>query len=193
MVGGGRPLALVVYREAASPEKQVNPVAELGTIKADISMLRQLLSCGLILIIGFLPCSLGAQESGVAVLYGIGSVFLNGAQGTNSSAITAGDVIQTSDTGAGNLSAPGSNVGIQSNTIARWQSGELALDRGSVFVATRAVFERLARDFKITPTSGDWTKYYVSRVSGTIQIIARKNKVTVSCGANSAGQARAAD
>jgi hypothetical protein len=42
-----------------------------------------------------------------------------------------------------------------------------------------------ARDFKITPTSGDWTEFYVTRASGSIQIIARKNSVTVTCGSNS--------
>jgi hypothetical protein len=40
-----------------------------------------------------------------------------------------------------------------------------------------------ARDFKITPTTNGWTQFYVTRSSGTIGIIARKNAVTVTCGA----------
>ena len=41
-----------------------------------------------------------------------------------------------------------------------------------------------ARDFKITPASGGWTEFYVSRVSGAIQIMARKGSISVSCGPN---------
>jgi hypothetical protein len=41
-----------------------------------------------------------------------------------------------------------------------------------------------ARDFKITPLASGWTEFYVTRVSGSIQIIARKGDVTVSCGAS---------
>lgn len=42
-----------------------------------------------------------------------------------------------------------------------------------------------ARDLKITPVSSDWTEFYVTRASGSIQILARKNDVTVNCGTNS--------
>jgi hypothetical protein len=43
-----------------------------------------------------------------------------------------------------------------------------------------------ARDFTITPTSEAWTEFYVTRTDGTIQVIARKNDVIVSCGGNTA-------
>jgi hypothetical protein len=146
-------------------------------------MLRKLMSCGLILLT---PCVLLAQETSAAMLYGTGSVYVNGAQVTNSLAVTSGDVIQTKDTGAANLSAPGASVVVQSNTIARFESGGLALDRGSISVATGKSMPVFARDFKITPASGAWTEFYVTRASGAIQIIARKNAITVSCGANTA-------
>jgi hypothetical protein len=118
--------------------------------------------------------------------YGTGSVYVNGAQLTNSLAVTSGDVIQTKESGAANLSASGASVVVQSNTIARFESGGLALDRGSILVATGKAMAVFARDFKITPASGAWTEFYVTRASGAIQIIARKNAVTVSCGANTA-------
>ena len=144
-------------------------------------MLRKFIIGCLILLT---PCVLLAQDTGAAVIYGTGSVFLNGAALSNSSAVTVGDVVQTRDNGVANINAPGATV-VESNTIVRFQSGGFALDRGSVSVATGKAMSVFARDFKITPVSGDWTEFYVTRASGSIQIIARKNSVTVSCGTNS--------
>ena|SRR6266699_574879 len=143
--------------------------------------LRELTSVLLILLT---PCAVLAADTDTAVLYGTGSVYLNGSQLANSSPVTSGDVIQTKETGAANLNAAGSSIVIQSNTIVRMQSNGLALDRGSVSMATGKGMAVLARDFKITPASGDWTEFYVSRASGVIQIMARKNAITIGCGPN---------
>src|SRR5438105_2174513 len=150
-------------------------------LRSSLGMMRKLTSLFLMLLI---PSAMVAAEGDTAVLYGTGAVFLNGAQLATSSAVTNGDVIQTKDTGAANLNAAGSSVVIQSNTIVRFQSGGLSLDRGSVTVATGRGLSVFARDFKITPASGNWTEYYISRASGVVQIIARKSGITVSCGAN---------
>ena len=123
-------------------------------------MMRKLMSLFLVLLI---PSAMVAAEGDTAVLYGTGAVYLNGAQLATSSAVTNGDVIQTKGTGAANLNAAGSSVVIQSNTIVRFQSGGLALDRGSVTVATGRGLSVFARDFKITPASDNWTEFYISR------------------------------
>ena len=146
-------------------------------------MLRRLLSWLLVLLT---PAALIAADADTAVLYGTGSVYLNGSLLSNSSAVTTGDVIQTKETGAANLNAAGSTVVIESNTIVRFQSSGLALDRGSVSVATGKGLSVFARDYKISPLSGAWTEFYTSRASGVIQIIARKNSITVSCGPTTA-------
>jgi len=150
-------------------------------------MLRKFISGCLILLT---PCALLAQDTGAAVIYGTGSVFLNGAALANSSAVTIGDVIQTRDDGVANINAPGATLVVESNTIVRFQSGGFALDRGSVSVATGKGLSVFARDFKITPVSNDWTEFYVTRASGSIQIFARKNNVTVNCGTNSSTTVR---
>jgi ferric-dicitrate binding protein FerR (iron transport regulator) len=142
-------------------------------------MFQKTISLGLLLLT---PGFLAAQDSG-AMLYGTGLVYLNGSQLANSSAVAIGDVIQIKENGEANLNASGSSVMIQSSTIARFRSGGLALDRGSISVATGNGMSVFARDFKITPVTGGWTEFYVTRVSGSIQIIARKGNVTVSCGA----------
>jgi hypothetical protein len=142
-------------------------------------MLRKIISGCLMLLT---PCAVFAQDTGAAVIYGTGSVYLNGAALSNSSAVTVGDVIQTRDNGVANINAPGATLVVESNTIVRFQSGGFALDRGSVSVATGKGLSVFARDLKITPVSNDWTEFYVTRASGSIQIIARKNDVTVNCG-----------
>jgi hypothetical protein len=126
-----------------------------------------------------------AQESAPAVLFSTGSVYLNGAPVSNSSAITPGDVIQTKETGAANVNAPGSSVVIESNSIVRYRPEGFALDRGNISVATGKGVSVFARDFKITPASNGWTEFYVTRANGSVGIIARKNPITVSCGAGS--------
>jgi len=150
-------------------------------------MSRKIISGLLILLT---PCALLAQETGAAVIYATGLVYLNGAQLTNSSAVTVGDVVQTRDNGVANINAPGVTVVVESNTILRFQSGGFALDRGNVSVATGKSMSVFARDLKITPVSGDWTEFYVTRTGGTIQILARKNDVTVNCGTNSSTTVR---
>lgn len=137
------------------------------------------------LVVLLTSAALFAQGAGTAVLFGTGSVYLNGAQITNSSAVTPGDVIQTRENGAANINAPGSSVVVESNSIVRYQGEGFALDRGNISVATGNGVSVLARDFKITPASGGWTEFYVTRSNGSIGIIARKNPITVSCGASS--------
>jgi hypothetical protein len=126
-----------------------------------------------------------AQTPYTAVLFGTGSVLLNGEQLSNSSAVTSGDVIQTKDGGAANVSGPGVSAVIDSNSIVRYRAEGFSLDRGNISVATGKSVSVFARDLKITPVSGAWTEFYVTRSSGSIGILARKNSVTVNCGASS--------
>ena len=132
-----------------------------------------------------LPGMLSAQTAAAAgVMYATGTVYVNGAAATNSTALMAGDVVQTKDNGTANISAAGSSVVVDSNSIVRSQGDGFSLDRGSISVATGKGLSVYARDFKITPAAmGGWTQFYVTRSSGTIGIIARKNAVTVTCGA----------
>ncbi|HEX6802306.1 MAG TPA: hypothetical protein VF133_01380 [Terriglobales bacterium] len=137
------------------------------------------------ILVVLLPLALSAQTAGTAVVYGTGSVYLNGAQLTRSSATTAGDVIQTRENGFANINAAGSTAVVESNSIVRMQPDGFSLDRGSISVATGKGSSVFARDFKITPVNSNWTEFYVTRTNGSIGIIARKNDVTVGCGSGS--------
>lgn len=129
--------------------------------------------------------ALFAQTTYTAVLFGAGAVYLNGEQLSNSSAVAAGDVIQTKQTGAAHVTGPGVSAVIESNSIVRYRGEGFSLDRGNISVATGKSESVFARDFKITPTSSAWTEFYVTRSSGSIGIRARKSSVTVNCGVTS--------
>jgi len=131
-----------------------------------------------------MPGVLSAQNTAAAVIFPAGTVYLNGAQLSNSSAFMTGDVLQTRDNGVANINAAGSTAVVDSNSIVRFQPDGFALDRGSISLATGKSMSVYARDFKITPASGEWTQFYVTRSSGSIGIIARKGSITVICGAN---------
>src|ERR1043165_7234816 len=131
-----------------------------------------------------MPAVLSAQNTAAAVIFPAGTVYLNGAQLSNSSAFMAGDVLQTRENGAANINIAGSSAVVDSNSIVRFQADGFSLDRGSISVATGKGLSVYARDFKITPASGDWTQFYVTRSSGTIGIIARKASVIVTCGSS---------
>jgi hypothetical protein len=124
-----------------------------------------------------------AQNSGVAVLSGSGTVLLNGGQLSSSNAVVAGDVIQTQANGTATVNGPGGSILIEPNSIVRFQGQTIALDRGQVSIATGKGFSVNARDFRIAPVSNDWTQFYVTRTGGSINIMARKNDVNVVCGA----------
>src|SRR5579859_749341 len=125
-----------------------------------------------------------AQNTGVAVLSGTGMVYLNGGQLSNSNAVVAGDVIQTKGNGTATINGPGGSVAIEPNSIVRFQGQSVALDRGQISIGTGQSLSVNARDFKITPVSNDWTQFYVTRTGGSINVIARKNDVTINCGSS---------
>jgi hypothetical protein len=127
-----------------------------------------------------------AQVSGGVLLHGNGALLVNGAQFKDSTALMPGDVVETQETGLAYMSSPGSSSTLESNSIARIQAGGISLDRGNLSVATSQGMSVFARDFTIAPATPQWTEFYVTRHEGTIQIMARKGDVTVSCGGNTA-------
>jgi hypothetical protein len=128
----------------------------------------------------------GDEAPSGAFLSGNQSVYINGAQVTTSSmAVMVGDVVQTKNDGLAQMTSAGSTAILQSNTILRFQRGGIAIDRGTVSIGTGNGSSVFARDFRITPTSSSWTQFDVVRANGVIQILARKNNLTVSCGTGS--------
>jgi hypothetical protein len=127
-----------------------------------------------------------AADAPAGVLYGTGSVYLDGSQLSNSVPVLAGDIIETKEVGVAHLDMSGSTAIIQPNAIVRFRADGLSLDRGSISIATGKSLTVSARDFQITPVSGTWTQFEVTRSGGVIQIAARKGSVTIKCGTRAA-------
>ena len=134
------------------------------------------------IVIFLMPSAVLAADAPVGVLYGTGTVYLDGAQLANSMPVMTGDVIETKEVGVAHLDMSGSTAIIQPNAIIRFHAVGLSLDRGSVSMATAKSLSVAARDFQITPVSSAWTQFEVTRSGGVIQIAARKNSVTIKCG-----------
>lgn len=148
-------------------------------------MHRSLLQQSVCLALSVLSPFAFAQTTGVAVLSGTGNVYLNGGLLSNSNAVVAGDVIQTKDNGTAAINGPGGSVAIEPNSIVRFRGQSVALDRGQISVGTGQSLTVNARDFRITPVSNEWTQFYVTRTGGSINVMARKNDVTINCGSSS--------
>ena len=121
--------------------------------------------------------------SPAGVLYGNGSVFLDGAQLSNSMPVMTGDVVETKDVSAAHVEMSGSSAMLQSNAIVRFRNEGVALDRGIISMGTGKSMSVFTRDYQIVPTSPNWTQFQVERSGGLIQISAIKNDVEIKCGA----------
>jgi hypothetical protein len=134
------------------------------------------------IVVFLMPSATLAADGPVGVLYGTGTVYLDGARLANSMPVISGDVIETKEIGVAHLDMSGSTVIIQPNAIVRFQAAGLSLDRGSISMATGKSLSVSARDFQIIPVSSAWTQFEVTRSGGIIQIAARRNSVTIKCG-----------
>lgn len=121
--------------------------------------------------------------SPAGVLYGNGSVFLDGAQLSNSMPVMTGDVVETKDVSVAHVEMSGSSAMLQSNAIVRFRNEGVALDRGSISMGTGKSLSVFTRDYQILPVSPNWTQFEVERSGGLIHISAIKNDVEIRCGA----------
>ncbi|HZQ18689.1 MAG TPA: hypothetical protein VFA90_08205 [Terriglobales bacterium] len=133
------------------------------------------------------PAQPAGEQAPVAspagVLYGNGSVFLDGAQLSNSMPVMTGDVVETKEVSAAHVEMSGSSAMLQSNAIVRFRNEGVALDRGVISIGTGKSLSVFTRDYQITPVSPNWTQFEVERSGGLIQISAIKNDVELKCGA----------
>jgi hypothetical protein len=104
---------------------------------------------------------------------------VNGYEAQDSSAIFAGDVIETKPGFSASLSLEGSTVLIQPESVGKLQENMLVLDHGGVSVTTSKSFKVRVHCLTVVPVSTEWTQYDVTDFNGTIQVAARKNDVYV--------------
>jgi hypothetical protein len=137
---------------------------------------RRMVSCVLLLIV---PASLFAADSGAAMLYADGAAWLNGSHVPKSSAIFAGDLVQTRSDSAANIHAPGSSITVLGDSLVQFEGTSLKVEHGGVSVSTSKGMGTTAGDVRVAPVSNAWTEFNVTDVDGTVRIAARKGDLTV--------------
>jgi hypothetical protein len=139
------------------------------------------------MLIAVTPASLIAAdaESGAAMLYGKGTVWLNGSPLPRSSAVFPGDLIQTQPESLATLDASGSGIIVFPNSLIKFEGNAVSLVRGSVSVATSKGMAALAREVTVTPASNTWTEFEVADTNETVRVFANKRNVNVNCGKGS--------
>ena len=144
------------------------------------SALRGLVSCVLILLI---PGSMLAADSNAAMLYTNGAAWINGSHVPRpSSAIFAGDLLQTRSDSVANINQPGSTVTVHSDSLVQFQGSSLDLQHGGLTVSTSRALSATAGDVKVTPVSTVWTEFSLIDVDGTVRIAAKKGNLSITDG-----------
>jgi hypothetical protein len=135
------------------------------------------------MLIAVTPAALVAADadSGAAMLYGKGTVWLNGRPFPHSSAVFPGDLIQTQPESVATLDASGSGVVVLPDSLVKFEGNAVSLEQGAVSVATSKGMVALAREVTVTPASNAWTEFEVVDTNGTVQVFAGKGNVNVNC------------
>ena len=137
---------------------------------------RRMVTCLLLLIV---PASLFAADNGAAMLYADGAAWLNGSHVPKSSAIFAGDLVQTRSDSAANIHAAGSSITVFGDSLVQFEGTSLKLEHGGVSVATSKGVFATAGDVRVSPASDAWTEFNVTDTDGIVRIAARKGDLTV--------------
>jgi hypothetical protein len=140
-----------------------------------VSTLGRFVCWAMILIV---PRALSAADPG-AIVHTQGGVWVNGYEVSDSTAIFTGDVIETRPGFTGGLSADGSTVVIQAESVVKFQGDLLVLEHGGVSVGTSKSMKVRVNCLTVVPVRNEWTQYEVVDVNGMVQVAARKNDVNI--------------
>jgi len=131
------------------------------------------------LLLLIVPASLFGADSSAAMLYANGAAWLNGSHVPNSSAIFAGDLVQTRSDSAANIHASGSSITVLGDSLVQFEGASLKVEHGGVSVSTSKGVAATAGDVRVAPASNAWTEFNVIDIDGTVRIAARKGDLTV--------------
>lgn len=121
-------------------------------------------------------------ETPVAILHTQGGVSVNGYEATDSSALFAGDLMETKPGFSATLNLEGTTIQLQEETVAKLQDDAVLLDHGGVSVGTSKSFKVRVNCITVIPVLNEWTQYEVTDLNGTVQVNARKGDVRVEMG-----------
>ncbi len=141
-----------------------------------VSSSRNLISWAMILLF---PLSLTAADTGSAILHSEGGVWLNGTEIAGSTAVFAGDSIETKPGFVANLDAEGSSVLIRGESIVKFQGDSLTLEHGSVSVGTSTLMSVHVNCIEVKPVSDGRTQFDVTDLTGKVEVAAHKKDVNI--------------
>ena len=132
-----------------------------------------------------LPAATMSAETHAAMMYATNTVMLNGVGAERSSAVFAGDSIQTPANGAVRLTAEGSTVMVGPLTTLVYEGDSVRLGSGSTMVTTEKGMKTQVQRLVIAPAAQARTSYRVVRGGGQVMIAALHGAVKVSDGSSS--------
>ena len=142
----------------------------------------KILACMLAVI---LPAATMSAETHAAMLYATNTVMLNGVGAERSSAVFAGDSIQTPANGAVRLTAEGSTVMVGPLSTLVYECDSLQLGSGSTMVTTEKGMKTRVQRLQIAPAAQGRTSYRVVRGGGQVMVAALHGSVNVNDGSSS--------
>jgi hypothetical protein len=131
-----------------------------------------------------LPAATMSAETHAAMLYSAGAVTLNGVESERSSAIFAGDSIQTPANGLVSLTAEGSTVLLGPSSSLVYQGTAVELGSGTATVTTDRAMRTEVRKLLISPAAQGRSSYRVARGEGKLLIAALHGPVKIVDGSN---------
>jgi hypothetical protein len=144
-------------------------------------LLGKILACILAVM---LPAATLSAETHAAMLYATNSVILNGVAAERSTAIFAGDNIQTPANGAVRLTAEGSTVVVGPSSNLVYEGDSVRLRSGSTMVTTDKGIRTQVQQWLVVPAAQGRSSYRVARGDGQIQVAALHGALKVSDGNN---------
>ena len=118
-----------------------------------------------------------AADSAAAMLYTNGTAWINGGTIPKSSAIFAGDLVETKSDSVANIKSSGTSVLVLSDSFIQYQGSAVKLEHGSMNVATSKGMAAQIGGLKVVPAAAAWTEFEVHDTDGAVRIIARKGDV----------------
>jgi len=129
-----------------------------------------------------LPLTAFAVDPGAGILHTSGATWINGAAVPRTSAVFAGDLVQTHSGGLASINASGSNVMLFADSLLKYGAKDIELQHGSVAIITSNSLSTRVGEITVTPASKDHTEFRVTEQDGTVLIVAQHGDLNVNDG-----------
>jgi hypothetical protein len=127
------------------------------------------------------PISLFGADKAILNANGTATL-VNGSRAQRSSALFAGDKVETAKDSVANINVLGSSVLVMPNSAVRFQGDSVAIDHGKISIVTSKGMVARTGDLTIAPAPEKASRFDVSEDNGRVLIAARKGNLTINGG-----------